>query len=274
MTGEIAWLAAGIIAGGIVTGILAGLFGIGGGAVIVPVLYEVFRVVGVPNSVRMQLCLGTSMAIIVPTTLRSSRAHKVPGIGASRGHATLGAAVDAGRCGRFGSRGDCASRYLQGGVCHHRMCDRREASDWRRTLGRWHRTARSSGDDPLWLCHWLGLLTDGDRRRFTGDDGADPLRQADPQRSSDRGGPGCADYGRRHDWLYPRRPAAFDRAATIVVRIRIGDRPCPGCAALELGCTVRCPLWYKLPKRKLEVSFALFLLLVAARFLASLLPAI
>jgi uncharacterized membrane protein YfcA len=43
MTGEIAWLAASIVAGGIVTGILAGLFGIGGGAVIVPILYEVFR---------------------------------------------------------------------------------------------------------------------------------------------------------------------------------------------------------------------------------------
>jgi uncharacterized membrane protein YfcA len=80
MTGEIALLAAGIIAGGIVTGILAGLFGIGGGAVIVPVLYEVFRIVSVPDSVRMQLCLGTSLAIIVPTTLRSYRAHKARGL--------------------------------------------------------------------------------------------------------------------------------------------------------------------------------------------------
>ena len=45
--GELAWLAVAIVAGGIVTGILAGLFGIGGGAIIVPVLYEVFRVIGV-----------------------------------------------------------------------------------------------------------------------------------------------------------------------------------------------------------------------------------
>ena len=36
--------AAAIAAAGVVTGLLAGLFGIGGGAVIVPVLYEVFRV--------------------------------------------------------------------------------------------------------------------------------------------------------------------------------------------------------------------------------------
>jgi uncharacterized membrane protein YfcA len=67
--GELAFLAAVIIAGGIVTGLLAGLFGIGGGAIIVPVLFEVFRVLGVPEDVRMQLCVGTSLAIIVPTNI-------------------------------------------------------------------------------------------------------------------------------------------------------------------------------------------------------------
>ena len=64
---------------GIVTGILAGLFGIGGGAIIVPVLYEVFRILGVPEEVRMQLCVGTSMAIIVPTTIRSYLTHRAKG---------------------------------------------------------------------------------------------------------------------------------------------------------------------------------------------------
>ena len=72
---ELAWLAGVIVAGGLVTGILAGLFGIGGGAIIVPVLYEVFGVLNVPVEVRMQLCIGTSLAIIVPTTFRSYRAH-------------------------------------------------------------------------------------------------------------------------------------------------------------------------------------------------------
>ncbi len=77
--GEIAWLALWIVAAGAVTGVLAGLFGIGGGAIIVPVLYELFRVLGVPDDVRMQLCVGTSIAIIVPTTIRSYYAHKVRG---------------------------------------------------------------------------------------------------------------------------------------------------------------------------------------------------
>jgi uncharacterized membrane protein YfcA len=74
--GELAWLAAAIILSGVVTGILAGLFGIGGGAVIVPALYEVFRILGVPEEVRMQLCIGTSLAIIAPTTIRSYLAHR------------------------------------------------------------------------------------------------------------------------------------------------------------------------------------------------------
>ncbi|HEX3953034.1 MAG TPA: sulfite exporter TauE/SafE family protein [Stellaceae bacterium] len=78
--GELAGLAAAIIVAGIVTGIMAGLFGIGGGAIIVPVLFEIFRILGVPEEVRMQLCVGTSLAIIVPTTLRSYRAHRAKGL--------------------------------------------------------------------------------------------------------------------------------------------------------------------------------------------------
>jgi hypothetical protein len=70
---ELLWLASAVMAAGVVTGILAGLFGIGGGAVIVPVLYELFRIFQVPEEVRMQLCVGTSLAIIVPTTVRSYR---------------------------------------------------------------------------------------------------------------------------------------------------------------------------------------------------------
>jgi uncharacterized membrane protein YfcA len=77
---ELAWLAVAVMAAGVVTGLLAGLFGIGGGAVIVPVLFEVFRLLGVPEEIRMQLCIGTSLAIIVPTTVRSYRAHRAKGL--------------------------------------------------------------------------------------------------------------------------------------------------------------------------------------------------
>jgi uncharacterized membrane protein YfcA len=76
---EIVWLSLWIIAAGVLVGILAGLFGIGGGAIIVPVLYEVFRVLGVPEDVRIQACIGTSLAIIVPTTVRSYLGHKKKG---------------------------------------------------------------------------------------------------------------------------------------------------------------------------------------------------
>ncbi|HEU5444572.1 MAG TPA: sulfite exporter TauE/SafE family protein [Pseudolabrys sp.] len=76
---EIALLSLWIVAAGVLVGILAGLFGIGGGAIIVPVLYEVFRVLGVPEDVRIQACIGTSLAIIVPTTVRSYLGHKKKG---------------------------------------------------------------------------------------------------------------------------------------------------------------------------------------------------
>ncbi len=73
---EVASLALAVAFAGVITGLLAGLFGIGGGAVIVPVLFEIFRLLDVPEMVRMQLCVGTSLAIIVPTAIRSYQAHR------------------------------------------------------------------------------------------------------------------------------------------------------------------------------------------------------
>lgn len=73
---ELAWLALIIAGSGAVTGFAAGLLGIGGASVTVPVLYELFRFMGVPDEVRMQLCIGTSLAIIVPISIRSFLAHR------------------------------------------------------------------------------------------------------------------------------------------------------------------------------------------------------
>lgn len=76
---ELLELALLLIAVGALSGFLAGVFGIGGGAVLVPVFYECFRLAGVPLDVRMPLCIGTSLAIIIPTSVRSYRAHYARG---------------------------------------------------------------------------------------------------------------------------------------------------------------------------------------------------
>ena len=76
---EILELALLLVAVGALSGFLAGLFGIGGGAILVPVFYECFRLAGVPIEVRMPLCVGTSLAIIIPTSISSYRAHNARG---------------------------------------------------------------------------------------------------------------------------------------------------------------------------------------------------
>jgi uncharacterized membrane protein YfcA len=76
---ELLELALLLVAVGAVSGFLAGIFGIGGGAILVPVFYECFRLAGVPLDVRMPLCIGTSLAIIIPTSIRSYRAHYARG---------------------------------------------------------------------------------------------------------------------------------------------------------------------------------------------------
>jgi uncharacterized membrane protein YfcA len=76
---EAALLVAALLAAGLVTGVLAGLLGIGGGSILVPVLYELFRSLGVDEAVRMHLAVGTSLAVIVPTSLRSFAGHRARG---------------------------------------------------------------------------------------------------------------------------------------------------------------------------------------------------
>ena len=73
-----------------------GLLGIGGGAIIVPVLYELFRITGVDDSVRMKICVATSLAIIIPTAIRSVRSHWKRGAVDVSVIKTLGAWVVAG----------------------------------------------------------------------------------------------------------------------------------------------------------------------------------
>jgi uncharacterized protein len=77
--GELAVLLAALLAAGFATGLLAGLLGIGGGGILVPVLYEVFGALGVADAIRMHLAVGTSLAVIVPTSLRSFTGHRARG---------------------------------------------------------------------------------------------------------------------------------------------------------------------------------------------------
>ena len=72
---QIALLTAALAAAGAFSGVLAGLFGVGGGTVIVPVLYEVFMLYGVPDDVVMPLCVATSLAVILPTSVSSFIGH-------------------------------------------------------------------------------------------------------------------------------------------------------------------------------------------------------
>jgi hypothetical protein len=64
---------------GALAGVLAGLLGIGGGLVIVPILYFCFTIQGVSHDVMMHLALGTSLATIIFTSLSSMRAHNQRG---------------------------------------------------------------------------------------------------------------------------------------------------------------------------------------------------
>lgn len=77
--GELAMLLAMLLGGGFAMGLLAGLFGIGGGGIMVPILYELFSTIGVDEAIRMHLCVGTSLAVIMPTSLRSFYSHKLKG---------------------------------------------------------------------------------------------------------------------------------------------------------------------------------------------------
>jgi uncharacterized membrane protein YfcA len=60
---------------GAVTGIFSGLFGVGGGLIIVPVLSFLFAAAGFPSAHVMHMALGTSLATIVFTSISSARAH-------------------------------------------------------------------------------------------------------------------------------------------------------------------------------------------------------
>ena len=100
-----------LLATGLVAGTLAGLLGVGGGIVIVPVLYHLFTLLGIDESVRMHVAVGTSLATIIPTSIMSSRAHRKKG---SLDMALIKRLMPSVIVGVIA--GSIASRYLSGAV--------------------------------------------------------------------------------------------------------------------------------------------------------------
>lgn len=72
---SLALLAGVLLCAGLGAGVLAGLLGVGGGIVIVPVLSSMLGLTGTGEDVAMHVAVGTSLASIIPTAISSNRAH-------------------------------------------------------------------------------------------------------------------------------------------------------------------------------------------------------
>lgn len=72
-------LLAALLAAGLAGGIVAGLFGVGGGTVIVPAVFYAFEVLGVGGESNLHTAIGTSLLTIVATSWRSLKAHRSHG---------------------------------------------------------------------------------------------------------------------------------------------------------------------------------------------------
>jgi len=77
--GDLGTLALGLVIAGVVGGLVAGMLGVGGGIVVVPILYHVLALLGVDESIRMHVAVGTSLATIIPTSFSSVTAHNKKG---------------------------------------------------------------------------------------------------------------------------------------------------------------------------------------------------
>ncbi|MDQ0995107.1 putative membrane protein YfcA [Phyllobacterium ifriqiyense] len=275
---ELSLLVVGLLVAGAVTGLLAGLFGVGGGAVAVPVLYELFRFMEVPEEVRMPLCIGTSLAIIIPTSLRSFYAHKAKG------------AVDMTILGKWAVPvvlgvvlGSFIARYAPADLFKIVFVVVAGASAIRLLFGndKW----RLADDLPAgWLMRFYGLLI-GVLSSLMGIGGGQlsnlfmtfygrPIHQA-VATSSGLGIlisiPGTLGY------MYAGWPRAseFPDVVALQFPIAIGYVSLLGLALFIPTTVLTAPIGVRLAhswsKSKLEMAFGIFLLLICLRFLASVL---
>jgi uncharacterized membrane protein YfcA len=69
----------GVLLAGAAAGFAGGLFGIGGGVVTVPALYAAFRSIGVSDEASLKSAIGTSLAVIIVSSIRSLITHRKSG---------------------------------------------------------------------------------------------------------------------------------------------------------------------------------------------------
>jgi len=79
LIGEYALLIIALAGAGAVAGVIGGLFGVGGGTVLVPALFYAFSVMGVGGESNLHVAIGTSLLTIVATSLRSLATHRAHG---------------------------------------------------------------------------------------------------------------------------------------------------------------------------------------------------
>lgn len=79
LDGHLVLLVAALLAAGLLTGLMSGLLGIGGGGILVPVLYETFGAIGVGQDIRMHMSVGTALAVVAVTSMRSFASHRARG---------------------------------------------------------------------------------------------------------------------------------------------------------------------------------------------------
>ena len=202
-------------------------------------LYEVFRVLGVPDEVRFQLCVGTSIAIIVPTNVLSFRIHRAKGavmmdvvrqwalpavVGVAAGSAVAGFAPAAVLKLAF---------VLVGSVIAFKLLVGRD--NWRLADDLPGRAGMAAYGFFVGLAASLMGISGGSIANMI----LTLARQVDPQRGRDLGGARRADHHRRHDRLHARRPAAAGADAAVVDRLRLAHRLRADGAGLELRRALR-----------------------------------
>ena len=134
----LAVLVGAMLAAGAAAGFVAGLLGVGGGIVVVPAVFQALAFVEHDPATRMHIAVGTSLATIVPTALRSARAHHQRGAvdgallkswgpavlaGVALGTALASVAAGAVLSGVFGTFAVVVAIYMAGFGQHARLSD-------------------------------------------------------------------------------------------------------------------------------------------------------